>query len=181
MKKCFILLSAISSAFLANAAYLYWQVDASDYTETFDTAVVKYYDPTTGNIDTATKAGTLESYRIASYDPATETATYDYSGAIGQQYTVDLDTLQNYSSYSYFIELQNSGSFVARTQETSAMTYTQLSADSHITVANLASTPALISAWHGGPYTPTPEPTSAILMLFGAAFLGLKRKNRSLA
>ena len=180
MKKCFILLSAISSAFLANAAYLYWQVDASDYTETFDKAVVKYYNTSTGDIDAP--AGTLTSYRIASYNPATETATYDYSGAIGQQYTVDLGTLQNYSSYSYFIELQNStGGFVARTVVGDAKTYTQLSENSHITVANLASTPALISAWHGGAYTAAPEPTSAILMLFGAAFLGLKRKNRSLA
>lgn len=179
MNKLFVAFCAVSWALVSHAAYLYWQVDASDYPGAeFDHAVVKYFaSPNTIDSVNASAA----SGRITSYNPATEEATFDTSGSKGYTYTVDLSTIANAETYSYYIELQNSaGGFVARSTE--SMTYAQLKQNASIVDADLALGVAPIATvWHGSPYTPVPEPTSAMLMLFGAAFLGLKRKNRRIA
>ncbi|MBR4476719.1 MAG: PEP-CTERM sorting domain-containing protein [Kiritimatiellae bacterium] len=51
--------------------------------------------------------------------------------------------------------------------------------ESYISTGTLSGVPTA-QIWHGGTVS-VPEPTSAMLMLFGAAFLGLKRKNRRIA
>lgn len=182
MKKVAIAFGVAFSALISNAAYLYWQVDASDYGESFDRAVVKYYNPSSGNIDDGANGTFGTYYSLTDYDPSTEEASTSFSeyGTKGTMYSIDLSTLANANQYSYYIELQNSsGGFVARTAESSAMTYAALESAGAIFDASIVAVPS-VTPWHGASYTPVPEPTSAILMLFGAAFLGLKRKNRSI-
>ena len=88
------------------------------------------------------------------------------------------------SGYSYYIELVNSNNEVigkSITPLTSSSPNYASYVNNGTTTANLTNIPTVnLNAWHGGSFRAVPEPTSAILMLFGAAMLGLKRKNRSL-
>ena len=185
MKKIVIAFGVAVSALISNAAYLYWQVNEADYkTAEFDRVVVRYYNSESGSIDSGENGTFTQYYSLGDYNPSTEAATINTStyGSKETLYTVDLSTLLNAENYSYYIELQSStGGFVARTDVANAMTYTDLVSANAIFDAGLTAIPTDVTPWHGVSYSAVPEPTSALLMLFGAAMLGLKRKNRSIA
>ena len=187
MKKIFLIASALLLATTAQASYLYWQVTSDDYSASnifggdasaVYSAKVTYSDGTAGNeFKPYTTYGTMKevNYDTSTYDDATAVKvpsgnTYLVEGAFNEGYT-------------YYIELYNSaGTLVSRS---AGSTSSQLSDGNYVYAsANVASmlNPSSVNVWHGGgAYSAVPEPTSAMLMLFGAAFLGLKRKNRSIA
>lgn len=172
MKKLLIVLSVSLASVFANAAYLYWQVDSGDY------AGMVGAEQVTGARLVSDPSGVGSSYYPSS--DGTWTALTG-NGVIGAPYAADIG--DNSDGYSYYIELvNNSGTVIGK----SSAPLTSSSADyaSYVnngaTTADLSNIPTVnLSAWHGGSYHAVPEPTSAILMLVGAAMLGLKRKNRS--
>ena len=167
MKKIVAFAFAVLVVFSAQASYLFWQV----------------------NEDTTTAPGiNLEDYgwaRLVASDG--NNTSYQKaemsSGAMEAYQTFDLSTLTGTaSSYSYWIELGTydsvGGSFTTQVASWGdRKSYAELS--SYIATGTLSGVPT-VDIWHGGTVS-VPEPTSAMLMLFGAAFLGLKRKNRSIA
>ena len=180
MKKLLLFTALVFGALVSNASYLYWQVNSADITNSSDkdftytspiyavfhdankngAAVdVKYYDQSSGQVKSAGSNGVLAPSDMV--------------------YAIDTSNLtENGGSYSYYIELVNSsGDFVGQQKQvtsTQASTYTD--AGNTTTLFNLPTSTAI---WHATGFSNAPEPTSAILMLFGAAMLGLKRKNRS--
>ena len=177
MKKVYILAATLLAVVSANASYLYWQVNEDSNVSGLDTGVtynsarVSVNDDSTGNI----------VWSSAATDVNTESLSYPISAVN----TIDVSAFSNYNSgYSYYIELGNydsvGGAFTG-TAISTAQTYQALAGSYIHTTANLSASDLVSTQiWHGGTYS-VPEPTSAILMLFGAAMLGLKRKNRSIA
>ena len=177
MKKLFLTLGIVLAATLANASILYWQLDTSDYTG--DDAAYAVLNTTSG------QSGTVYGLRKnASGEFEAVEVTELQSGATYYIDTEDWGGDEYFSSdYSYYVELYNSAG--------NPIEYTgyQVKGDDFIQYADTGGTtdlgdidPASVAVFHSGSnMTVVPEPTSAILMLFGAALLGLKRKNRSIA
>lgn len=174
MKKIFLTLSIAVFASLANASYLYWQLDTGD-TDAYQ-AVRLNTDQGEGD-NYVTLLGV--SWNGTEY--VTSQAT---SVAPNATYLIDSEDLTD--SYEYYVEYQNSeGNWVKYSNNTISgeeltTTYAQAAATSSESIADNS---ALAVVWHVSTDQTSviPEPTSALLMLFGAAFLGLKRKNRSIA
>ena len=169
MKKLILLAVIIVSAVSARASYLYWQLDNDDVAS--DIKALDYnYARIVATSDSVTPS------------PVTQMAQLDNKEMVAWQ-TFDLSQLQgNESSYSYYIELGTySGDTFSAVAQSEKQTYNQIASTAIQQTATLSPTAAVnVSTWHAGNFRAVPEPTSAILMLFGAAMLGLKRKNRSL-
>ena len=171
MKKILLSSAIVLCAIASQASYLAWQVNSDDVA------------------DTSLVYNRASIYAIND-NGRTLLNSVDYNGVdVGNSIGAPMDTPMFADlgddkigdGYSYYIELSNySGSvnsFVAGMATPTPYTSLTASITSKLpTAGNLAN----VNAWHGGGYTAAPEPTSAILMLFGAAMLGLKRKNRSL-
>lgn len=173
MKRIFTMLAIMLVASMANASYLYWQLD-SDYSGDYTNARIVANGSTTA----------LEVLGL-SYN--TETKEYEVTAVdnnlkSGAYYLIDTDDIDE--GLSYYIEYSNDN----------GNTYQSYGGDEGVSGADLLkyADAATISAsdiasasptvWHvTSQSSAVPEPTSAILMLFGAAMLGLKRKNRSRA
>lgn len=179
MKKLLIILSVSLASVFANASYLYWQVDSADYVGMAGANEVAGARLVNGD------PGALVTSYYLSYNDTTAEAAWTASnenGSLGTLYAANIGDNTG-SLYSYYIELVNSSGDVLGRSATPLVggsddfaTYTSTGT----TTSDLTHVPtANFSAWHGSPYRAVPEPTSAILMLFGAAMLGLKRKNRS--
>ena len=183
MKKIIVLAGLIFASAVANAAYLYWQVSPSEYTdETWDSASLYFFEgtlpdyPSLSGVDAKGNVAYVSPTGSETFESAVAAVTPTKAGG----YLANIGDLTG-SSYSFFVELSRSGQRVAfseiqRTTGTESYIYAD-TGDISVTLTNLAS----VTPWHAGGYGPVPEPTSAVLMLFGAAFLGLKRKNRSVA
>lgn len=184
MKKLIISMGAVLVAVAANASYLYWQVDSTDYAGmegAGDVAGATIAYMSNGGSYVLGQTSHYDSYYVQQNAGTYESEVVNVGTAapIGRVYAADIGSLDN--SYSYYIELVNStGDVLGRSDSVSASDLT-----SYISAAQMtADIPGVepVSVWHySGSYTAVPEPTSAILMLFGAAMLGLKRKNRSIA
>lgn len=187
MKKLVCIALTVLSVQVVNAAYLYWQVN----TDTLESAADATSWYTDGSVNVAKVYGSSDGSSWSSqtiYLNGSETAKAGgewyatVPSASAYQVNVDVADLST-STYTYYIELGNysnsSYTPVARGEQTMVKDLYSSTGTGSITTS--LSDIATISLWHGGTYSAVPEPTSAILMLFGAAFLGLKRKNRSLA
>lgn len=174
MKKTLVLWGLAFAATLANAAYMNWQVDpstsdnAGDFTYT--AARIGYYDTAAaaGYSDLAAmdSAGKL-TYNDGAYSAPNqamgETAQYSFGASPDQ--------------YSYFIELVNynaASHAYEHVAYSEALTYEQLVEKNYVDTGLEIGTPAV--AWHGSSYNAVPEPTSVVMVMFGLAFLGLKRR-----
>ena len=181
MKKLIAFVAIVAISASAQASYLYWQVDDTDNfsgISEVSAANLSYamfvLEDSNGN----------KVVDYAQLDNSEGPATYLMPAAK----SVDISGIsQNTGAYSYYIELGTYSASVwsgyAISATATATTYAEIAATAIATsgtlsMADLAQ--ASIMPFHGGTYS-VPEPTSAMLMLFGAAFLGLKRKNRSLA
>jgi len=160
MKK--IILSAVIglTAFASQASLLYWQVQSDDVeSSTYEYAQLLY--------------APVGSSDYQTLDAVSKTAAEE--AAI----STSLDTLDDPQSYAFMIELANydqSSDTLTGVATSEIQTYSQLAQVSIDTGARLSDSLAGMRAWTGGSYT-APEPTAAVLMMFGLAFLGLKRKN----
>lgn len=160
MKKLTVLLVAFAAAITANASYLYWQVEKSDYshiTEPDQVTAVNVWA-----IDDKGAVTFVDGYR------ATE-GTVNMSEA----QMIDVSAFSN-GSYSFYIELMNYSSGAQKLGVTvSNETYADMVNNHYIMDTPLSVT--LAAPWHGGTIA-APEPTSAMMILLGLAGLALKRK-----
>ncbi len=172
MKKILLSSAIVLCAIASQASYLAWQVNSDDVA------------------DKSLVYNRASIYAING-NGRTLLDSVDYRGVdVGNSIGAPMDTPMFAvlgddkigDGYSYYIELSNytesgKSSFVAGMATPTP--YKNLSGNITSELPSSGNI-ANVTAWHGGPYTAAPEPTSAILMLFGAAMLGLKRKNRSL-
>lgn len=174
MKKIIALFAFCASCMGAQASYLYWQVDASDYQGMTAASEVNYfslwaYNSTDGKF-------LLDEYQASS--SGTSLATKPAMA-------VDVTDLNSYSFYVELGNYNNSNYSVLGKGET--LTYSELSSFIYSQELDISQ----VSVWHGvaightnpstgGGGTPggynAPEPTSAMLLLIGLAGLALKRK-----
>ena len=181
MKKLALIFTIAISAMSSNASYLYWQV-SSDIEESSQTWDGVGYDLARITYTTGSAMNEYQPYETAGitiYD-AQGTVT-SYNGGTGP--FVASGEFQ--TGYSYYIELYNGSQLVSRS---AGITGKELSDGNYLynstaEVTSILNPSPSVNIWHaaGAGYTAVPEPTSAMLMLFGAAFLGLKRKNRRIA
>lgn len=169
MKKLLFGLLIIGASFAAQAEFLYWQVTqdtikASTFLSENLEQGVTYFGQLRYGVGT-------DYLNYSTYD--------EVMGAIpsGEKVLVDLDVLAgNPTANSYYIEILKYDDVkhdfigVAKSEVTS---YADLSQNGF--VGSELSLPSL-KAWTGGVGYTVPEPTSALMMLFGMAFLGLKRR-----
>lgn len=161
MKKLSVLLVAFAAAITANASYLYWQVEKSDYSHITEPDQVTAVNVWAINTETSEKTF-VDGYR------ATE-GTVNMSEA----QMIDVSAFSS-GSYSFYIELMNYSSGAQKLGETvSNETYANMVNNHYIMETPLSITMA--TPWHGGTVA-APEPTSGLLMLLGVAALGLKRR-----
>ena len=187
MTKRILLMFCVVLAFTATRAdYLYWQI--SDLTVPNAGAgggTLSGYTTATAYATTGDGSFTALTSYVYGYDPDTDTEGIDSStGSLakdvpsGYTYAADISAV-NSSDYSFFIELKNgSGNVVGWSNW---VNYSDAVSGNYTTTGSLADVPSA-SIWHGGSYSNSvPEPTSGLLMLLGAACLGLRRKARSVA
>ena len=176
MRKAIFALSVAVAISSANASYLYWQIAPSEKSG----LVSKEYDG--ARVFVSNNGGVSKTYLNIGYG---DFDTGDFTPFAGQKVQIPLyeavvaevntSLYGEGTGYSFYIELINysDGAFVAQSDSKSAMTYADLEAK-HYVGADLS--PVSMAVWHGGSYTTVPEPTSAMLVLFGLAGLALKRR-----
>lgn len=171
MKKVLLLGAVLLAAQFVNASYLYWQVDSSDFEGL-------------KNAGEVTAARIYQNGAVVSPVYYNGVSTGDSVAGINTKgaYAIDVGDLSTTGSYSYYIELGNysAGAWSATYGQSASMTADDLYTAGFITTS-LEGLSTMVGTWHATGTYSVPEPTSAILMLFGAAMLGLKRKNRSIA
>lgn len=179
MKKALVVLSLGLAACAANASYLYWQVDPTAGGNTagsfnYDSARIGWY------VASAVDPSVTLAERVASDSIGWSAGYYDASdgGAMELSEALDLGSIGGNSGadYVYFIELMNYNSgnptHVAFGEE---LTYAELVSKGYVST-DLPGSQLVPMTWHGGTFNAVPEPTGALLMVFGLAFLGLKRR-----
>lgn len=177
MKKIIIIFLAFGASIVANADYLYWQVTDSSVSSTQGGTISGY---TVASL-WAVKNGVytqLESSYISGFGPdgfETTSATY-VSVPSANEYSVDLSSLGDLTGYSFFVELKTAAD---GTQLGYSNFITGDEVETYVASGSLSEIPS-VTVWHGDTYS-APEPTSGLLMLLGAACLGLRRKARSAA
>lgn len=173
MKKTLLLFSFVFAATWSQAAYMYWQVDENTTVNQYAIdnnyayARLRTFETNGGSVDfvnnavvdglNGTIAGTGEA---ASIDNA-----------------IQVELLQGNSYYIELLAWNDSTSTFTGVGRSEVKTYTQLVEAGYVyTNADLANMPTLnLQSWTGGTYS-VPEPTSALMMMMGMAFLGLKRR-----
>ena len=178
MKKFLLSCVFIGVAWAANASYMYWQVDAdtgdnnassfSGYTA----AQVAYYDTAALAAKGLTDDSTLADIAAAGVEFTTLDGYVSTPGGsmVGER-KVDVTSLAD-QAYVYFIELVNYESAQPHVAYGEAMTYADMVQKEYVDTG-LSVSPTKV--WHGGTFNAVPEPTSALMMALGLAFLGLKR------
>ena len=176
MKKAFLIAMFCLAGYAGQAAYLYWQVDDTAYSEDFVAAKVLV----TTQPDVKGPNGRISSgLDLSNVDPMTgETLSGFVMVAPGKDvYAIDVSSFAS-GGYSFYIELINydSSGKLTSIAQSGPMTYQAL-VDQHYIIEDTGiSIPTASTAWHGSAYAPGPEPTSALMMMLGVAFLGLKRR-----
>lgn len=184
MKKFLLMLCITLVASIASAEYMYWQLDTSDYTGADDDDVVTAQLKDTEGTAVSMYALVYNSESDEWVLSDTPTTTI-YPNAT---YAIDTTAMNTTAEYSYYVEVSNNG-VVDNTYAGSSNTMTGSEFKSYTDTAVVSGdltdgiSDMVAPVWHAstGGMSPAPEPTSAILMMFGMAFLGLKRKNRSIA
>lgn len=177
MKKAFLFALLCLAGYAGQAAYLYWQVDDTTYSEGFIAAKVL----STTQPDVKGPNGRISSGSdLSIVDPMSGVTI---PGAVMMEpsrtevYAIDVSSFAS-GGYSFYIELINydSSGKLTSIAQSGPMTYQAL-VDQHYIIEDTGiSIPTASTAWHGSAYAPGPEPTSALMMLLGVAFLGLKRR-----
>ena len=182
MKKILILSVAAFIGCVAQADLLYWQVNESDVT---NAGISDYAYATISAVDGSGKT-VLTNYGFpgdsAISSPVSKSEfTIEGGGSTGIY--ADLAPLANYatdpSSYSMLIELYDSNKALIGKSETMTYNTWKTYVDSSNFSSNwqsMSATTGLGAANGTNGYTAVPEPTSGLLMLIGAAMLGLRRR-----
>lgn len=160
--KGLVLASVLAASTMAMADLLLWQVGGTnisyDYAQIFYNTVNSY------------EGGTAIANKVGDYAGTSEkigATTFDYAsvGAVLGAYT---------TSQYFFIELFDANNKLVGKSEIAE----RGSLSNYIAASEFSAGFADKNAWTGGKYTSTavPEPTSGLLLLIGAAMMGLRRK-----
>ena len=195
MKKTLLLTMVLALAFSAKASYLIWQVNSSDASsiDGWNAAIVYEVSGATSESITAWNGNKIDPMSGANAVGDNHLVTGTTLGSnigspvatmpAGVSVAADITDISGGNGYAYYIELVNydfSANTINRVYARSdAQSYTSLSGS--ITDSLSITTIANVTPWHGGNYSAVPEPTSGLMLLLGAAMLGLRRKNRSVA
>ena len=163
------------------ASYLFWQVDNG---ATIDQYAIDNPDFSTEGGAYAqlrtfvTEGGSVDFQNNAvvegvngTYAPVDTTVAGDVGNAI------QVELLEGNSYYIELLAWNSASRTFTGVGKSEVMTYEQLaSAGYTYSNADLTDIPKLdLKIWNGGAYT-VPEPTGALMMVLGLAFLGLKRR-----
>ena len=177
MKKFLLAFAILGGVSAAQASYLYWQVSGVEDISYDGIRIAYTTDPSAKGPDgtpTATKYLTL-GYADVENDEIVELGQKaKVAGDMPMSFVADVSSFGGTSpSYSFFIELINyeTGDIKGYSE---VQSYTNLAQSEYIGTDLSPMSPA-VGAWTGGGYS-VPEPTSALLMMLGVAFLGLKRR-----
>ena len=173
MKK-FILAASVSllASVSLHADILYWQVDTADLASNSGISAGSY---------------TYAAIREYSDGPALQTTIVGGSAsAESLTSAVEVDALaryasviDDYASKSYFIELYDASGYATYRSGEISVSSLANAIDSAATFSSnfgKMNSSFMVNSTTGGGYTPVPEPTSGLLMLIGAAMLGLRRR-----
>lgn len=166
--KKLVLTGVMSLAIAASADVLKWQVGSAENEVTIDYAyaqtIQNSVDSYTGGKAMNNVIGEFETVEVYKEDFA-DAKSYDMSvGAV-------LPSTGATDKY-FFIELYNaSGDVVGQSSIAKGSDLTQF-----MSASSMASDMSAVNAWSGGTFRAVPEPTSGLLVLLGAAVLGLRRK-----
>ena len=158
--------SAVSAmALFASADVLYWQVESPDADATF-TAANLY----------VTGGGLSSPQQLASVAP------FDAEGspAAGTMTDLTQTDLGSYGSsdYSFYVELANYTGSSLNNGKAYTWSYNELVSAGYIATNPFDSSAAASAASAGNLGSPTPEPTSGMLLLIGGSLLALRRRRR---
>ena len=178
MKKIITLALGVAASLAANAGVLYWQVATTEDGGS--------YQATMGDKTTVTYTyAMLKASSEASGSPELSVTTYFDDGNDGIVAADNHALAQNFLAGNYFtdygsatvnsiwIELYNGNNLVAESEKITGETLKSLIAASQFSSGfNAANNnAAAISSFNA-----VPEPTSGLMLLIGAAMLGLRRK-----
>ena len=179
MKKFLVVAAAILLANISQAAYLYWQVTSAELNGKTDSVTGESLSDLAfgyAQIVAVDSSGNETALLIANPMDGSSTAGTKMNLSVEGPYAINLSQLEDAGAYSFYIEMLNynnsSYDFVAKSQ---AVAYSNLVSDKFIDVGDTFQIPQA-NIWHGSGYTATPEPTSAMLVMFGMGLLALKRK-----
>lgn len=174
MKKSLLFLAMFFSVLSTQAAVMQWQVTSdtvnqSEYLKTHLDSDVHYA--------AHLRFGTGDNY--LDYGVVSEAnGGFGVVGGDPSYATIDVSTLgADPTTLSYYIEILQADSSEASgfksVAKSEVKSYDQLVKDVGCIASELSPS---MQAWTGGTGYTVPEPTSALMMLFGVAFLGLKRR-----
>lgn len=151
MKRILILSASLLAATFANASYLWWQVDTTDYSSI---------------------SGTVNQYQLWAVNDSSSATVIAKTATAGVANSVDISAYS--SGYSFYVELANwqSSGNVTTVAKSGTVAYTDLS--SHI-VTTLSDVPS-VTPWHASDYQSVPEPTTGLMLLLGLSLVSLKRR-----
>ena len=160
--KKLVVCSAVSAmALFASADVLYWQVESPDSGATF-TAANLY----------VTGGGLSSPQQLASVAPFDDTP-----GTMTDLTQTDLGSYGS-SDYSFYVELANYTGSSLNNGKAYTWSYDQLVSAGYIATNPFDSSKAAEVASAGNLGSPTPEPTSGMLLLIGGSLLALRRRRR---
>ena len=162
MFKKLVACSAVSAmALFASADVLYWQVESPDADATF-TAANLY----------VTGGGLSSPQQLASVEPFDATP-----GTMTDLTQTDLGAYGS-SDYSFYVELANYTGSSLTDNKAYTWSYNELVSAGYIATNPFDSSSAAAAASAGNMGSPTPEPTSGMLLLIGGSLLALRRRRR---
>ena len=162
MFKKLVACSAVSAmALFASADVLYWQVESPDADATF-TAANLY----------VTGGGLSSPQQLASVAPFDDTP-----GTMTDLTQTDLGSYGT-SDYSFYVELANYTGASLTDNKAYTWSYNELVSAGYIATNPFDSSSAAAAASAGNMGSPTPEPTSGMLLLIGGSLLALRRRRR---
>ena len=163
--KKMLVCSAVSAiALFASADVLYWQVESPDSGAKFDSA------------DLYVTGGSLgdSTYKLDSALPFDDTP-----GSITDLTQTELGEYGGTGSpYSFFVELVNYSGSSLPNNRAYTYTYNELVSAGYVATNPFDSSSAAAAASAGNMGSPTPEPTSGMLLLIGGSLLALRRRRR---